>query len=321
MNQIDYKEFHWMVSMINSIDAGLVVLDNDYVVESWNGFMYHHSNIHAADAKGQNIFDIFPDLDKSWFMRKVEAVKTIQNQSFITWEQKPFIFPFKNYRPITGTVEHMYQNITILPLASLTGSIDQICLIVYDVTDIASNRIELQKANAQLEKLTKTDPLTQIDNRSALEASVNLANKRYKLQQTISSLVMLDIDHFKQINDTYGHPAGDAILKQLAAIIKNTMRENDSVARYGGEEFAIILHNTSSTNANHFIERLRKTVEDTEFNFQDTIIKVTISFGVSQISTNNGDNKQWMEAADKALYQAKKQGRNRGVIFEDMDKS
>lgn len=319
MNQIDFKEFHWMVSMINSIDAGLVVLDNDYVIESWNGFMYHHSNIHAADAKGKNIFDIFQDLDKSWFMRKVEAVKTIQNQSFITWEQKPYIFPFKNYRPITGTVEHMYQNVTILPLPSLTGSIDQICLIIYDVTDIAANRMELQKANSQLEKLTKTDPLTQIDNRNGLAVNVELANKRYKMQQTVSSLVMLDIDHFKKINDTYGHPAGDAILQQLAAIIKESMRENDSVARYGGEEFAIILHNTTSDNASHFVERLRKAIEDTEFTFQETVLKVTISFGIAQISTKNGDNKAWMEAADKALYQAKKQGRNQGVVYESMD--
>lgn len=319
MNQIDFKEFHWMVSMINSIDAGLVVLDNDYVIESWNGFMYHHSNIHAADAKGKNIFDIFQDLDKSWFMRKVEAVKTIQNQSFITWEQKPYIFPFKNYRPITGTVEHMYQNVTILPLPSLTGSIDQICLIIYDVTDIAANRMELQKANSQLEKLTKTDPLTQIDNRNGLAINVELANKRYKMQQTVSSLVMLDIDHFKKINDTHGHPAGDAILQQLAAIIKESMRENDSVARYGGEEFAIILHNTTSDNASHFVERLRKAIEDTEFTFQETVLKVTISFGIAQISTKNGDNKAWMEAADKALYQAKRQGRNQGVVYESMD--
>jgi len=319
MNQIDFKEFHWMVSMINSIDAGLIVLDNDYVIESWNGFMYHHSNIHAADAKGKNIFDIFQDLDKSWFMRKVEAVKTIQNQSFITWEQKPYIFPFKNYRPITGTVEHMYQNVTILPLPSLTGSIDQICLIIYDVTDIAANRMELQKTNSQLEKLTKTDPLTQIDNRNGLAVNVDLANKRYKMQQTVSSLVMLDIDHFKQINDTHGHPAGDAILQQLAAIIKESMRENDSVARYGGEEFAIILHKTTSDNASHFVERLRKAIEDTEFTFQETVIKVTISFGIAQISTKGGDNKAWMEAADKALYQAKRQGRNQGVVYESMD--
>lgn len=155
MSTVDFKEFHWMVSMINSIDAGLIVLDSDYIVESWNGFMFHHSNIDACDAKGKNIFDIFPNLDKPWLLRKFEAVKTIKNQSFITWEQRPYIFPFKNYRPITGTVKHMYQNVTILPLASLTGSVDQICLIVYDVTDIATNRQALQKANEELKILRK----------------------------------------------------------------------------------------------------------------------------------------------------------------------
>lgn len=155
MSGMDFKEFHWMVSMINSIDAGLIVLNTDYVVESWNGFMFHHSNIDASDAKGKTIFEIFPNIDKPWLMRKIEAVKTIQNQSFITWEQKPYIFPFKNYRPITGTVEYMYQNVTILPLASLTGTIDQICLIVYDVTDMAANRQSLQKANEKIKELTK----------------------------------------------------------------------------------------------------------------------------------------------------------------------
>jgi len=305
-----------MVSMINSIDAGLVVLDTEYVVESWNGFMFHHSNIHASDAKGRTIFDIFPNLDKTWFMRKVEAVKTIQNQSFITWEQKPYIFPFKNYRPITGTVEHMYQNVTILPLPSLTGSIDQICLIIYDVTDIASNRQALQKANAKLEKLSRTDPLTQLDNRNALEKNMSLAQKHYRLQQTISSLIMLDIDHFKTINDTHGHPAGDAILQQLSQIITQTVREQDSVARYGGEEFAIIFHKTSNEEANKFAERIRDKIEKTQFTFQDKIINVTISYGVAQIGSKQGD--LWIESADKALYQAKNQGRNQGVIFEHM---
>jgi len=305
-----------MVSMINSIDAGLVVLDTEYVVESWNGFMFHHSNIHASDAKGRTIFDIFPNLDKTWFMRKVEAVKTIQNQSFITWEQKPYIFPFKNYRPITGTVEHMYQNVTILPLPSLTGSIDQICLIIYDVTDIASNRQALQKANAKLEKLSNTDPLTQLDNRSALEKNMSLAQKHYSLQQTISTLIMLDIDHFKTINDTHGHPAGDAILQQLSQIITQTVREQDSVARYGGEEFAIILHKTSNEEANKFAERIRAKIEKNQFRFQDKIINVTISYGVAQIGSKQGD--LWIESADKALYQAKNQGRNQGVIFEHM---
>jgi len=143
-------DFHWMLNMFNAIDVGMVVIDSDYNIESWNGFMVHHSNIDGNDAKGKNLFSLFPSIDKNWFMRKVETVKTIENQTFITWEQKPYLFPFKHSRPITSTVEYMYQNITIIPLPSLTGKIDKISLIIYDVTDAAVNRIELQKLQAQI---------------------------------------------------------------------------------------------------------------------------------------------------------------------------
>lgn len=153
MNRNSVTDFHWMLNMINSIDVGMVVIDTDYNIESWNGFMVHHSNIDASDAQGKNLFSLFPSIDRKWFCRKIETAKTIENQAFLTWEQRPYLFPFKNYRPITSTVEFMYQNITIIPLPSLTGKIDQISLIIYDVTDAATNRIELQKVKAQLAKL------------------------------------------------------------------------------------------------------------------------------------------------------------------------
>ncbi|NRA71682.1 MAG: PAS domain-containing protein [Gammaproteobacteria bacterium] len=153
MSGSNFKEFHWMASLINNIDAGMVVIDNDYNIKIWNGFMEHHSNIDASDAKNKNIFELFPQLPKKWFQRKIESVKTIQNQSFITWEQRDYLFPFKNYRPITGRVEFMYQNITIIPLMSLTGVVEQISLIIYDVTDMATNRIALQQANQRIKQL------------------------------------------------------------------------------------------------------------------------------------------------------------------------
>jgi len=145
MSNNDIGDFHWMLSMFNNIDVGMVVIDADYNIQSWNGFMVHHSNIDASEAKNKNLFTLFPTIDKKWLTRKIETVKTIKNQAFITWEQKPFLFPFENYRPITSTVAMMYQNITIIPLPSLTGKIDKISLVIYDVTDAAANRIELNK--------------------------------------------------------------------------------------------------------------------------------------------------------------------------------
>ncbi len=156
MSGLDFKEFHWMASMINSIDAGMVVLDNDFNIKIWNGFMEHHSNIDSADAKGQNLFSLFPQLPEKWFRRKIAAVRTIQNQSFITWQQRDYLFKFDNYRPITGTVDFMYQNVTIIPLMSLTGQIEQISLIIYDVTDSATKSIALQAANQRIKDLTSS---------------------------------------------------------------------------------------------------------------------------------------------------------------------
>jgi len=150
MSNNSIGDFHWMLTMFNNIDVGMVVIDSEYSIQSWNGFMVHHSNIDAADAKDRTLFDLFPTIDKKWLLRKIETVITIENQAFITWEQKPFLFPFESYRPITSTVEFMYQNITIIPLPSLTGKIDKISLIIYDVTDAAANKIELQKLREQL---------------------------------------------------------------------------------------------------------------------------------------------------------------------------
>lgn len=149
MSNNSIGDFHWMVTMFNNIDVGMVVIDSEYNILSWNGFMVHHSNIDASDAKDKNLFDLFPSIDKPWLIKKIDTVKTIENQAFITWEQKPHLFPFENYRPITSTVEFMYQNITIIPLPSLTGKIDKISLIIYDVTDAAANRLELQSLRAQ----------------------------------------------------------------------------------------------------------------------------------------------------------------------------
>ncbi|MDP2562265.1 GGDEF domain-containing protein [Psychrobium sp. 1_MG-2023] len=317
MSGLDFKEVHWMLSVINSIDVGMVVIDNNYDVESWNGFMVHHSNIDAADAKGKNLFDLFPELDKKWFMRKVESVKTIENQSFITWEQRPYIFPFKNYRPITGTVEYMYQNVTIIPLPSLTGDIEQISLTIYDVTDVATNRMALQQANDRLEILSDTDPLTKIHNRGFLEKSLHNVFANFNRNNIISSLVMLDIDHFKAINDQYGHPAGDAVLKQLASILKESIRDTDILARFGGEEFSIVLAHSTSSESLNFIERIRLAIEQAEFRYQDTTIQVTVSFGIAQTAKAFKTVNAWLEASDKALYEAKEKGRNQGIIFDN----
>jgi two-component system cell cycle response regulator len=126
------------------------------------------------------------------------------------------------------------------------------------------------------------------------------------------ALMLLDVDHFKQVNDTHGHPAGDFVLQKLASVLMGQARAEDLVARYGGEEFALILRQSTEEAANHFAERIRADVAGTEFIFQGTSIPVTVSVGLSTIQDREVKRPEDLIAiADGYLYRAKRAGRNR----------
>jgi diguanylate cyclase (GGDEF)-like protein len=131
------------------------------------------------------------------------------------------------------------------------------------------------------------------------------------------SVMMLDVDEFKSYNDRYGHPAGDAALKIVAGVLKDILRGADVAARYGGEEFAILLPQTTSTEAAAIAERLRQRVEHTEFPKR----KVTISIGIASCSNEIDTPEDIIGAADHALYEAKNHGRNNVQIYDGFGKS
>lgn len=314
--QIEMKEFHWLVAMVHNIDVGLVVLDREHRVMVWNGFMENHSGMTPHDVRGKNLFELFPQLPKAWLKQKLDSVVLLKNRAFTTWEQRQYIFPFANYRPITSTTEYMYQNMTIFPLTSLTGEVDHLALILYDVTDVAVNRDELKKANEKLKQLSRTDGLTKLNNRTTWEEAMVHEFARYQRTHHVSSLVMFDIDHFKKINDQYGHRAGDEVIRTLSKLLVKTKRTTDIAGRYGGEEFAVILPDTEAVQARYFAERLRKVVEQNPVIFENQTICYTISLGIAQTTTTLVTHQSWLEEADKALYASKHNGRNQVTISE-----
>ena len=109
------KEFHWLMEMVQTVDVGLVVIEEDFTVKVWNSFMESHSGVSAEAIRSTSLFEQFPDLPVEWLKQKTNTVFGLRNRSFMTWEQRPYLFKFKNYRPITGTEEFMYQNVTISP--------------------------------------------------------------------------------------------------------------------------------------------------------------------------------------------------------------
>lgn len=181
-----------------------------------------------------------------------------------------------------------------------------------DVPDANKTEV-IKKINfmyTQTKQLTVTDNLTRLFNRRHFDFEFEREFRRAKRYKNDLSVAILDIDFFKKINDKYGHLCGDYILREIAFIIKDNFRQTDIVCRYGGEEFAIILTETPDETSCIPLERLRKRVENTKFNYKNQTINVTISIGVtSNIDFENSSD--MFDEADKALYKAKNSGRNR----------
>lgn len=313
----ELREFHWMMDMLQNIDVGLVVLNRENEIQLWNAFMENHSGLLAIKTKGKNLFDLFPYIPIDWFKHKVESVFQLRTRAFSIWEQRPYIFRFKNYRPITGTAEYMYQNISVFPLTSTTGEVSNICIIVYDVTDIATSTLALGAANHQLEHLSRTDRLTGLNNRGYWQECQEREFAHFKRHQVPCSLLIFDIDHFKKVNDTFGHQAGDEVIRTCAKVLMACARDIDICGRYGGEEFVVVMKNTDASGAKIFAERLRRLIEKLSVKYQDLEIKFTISLGISELKHDTETPLKWLEQADLGLYQSKENGRNQTSIFSE----
>jgi diguanylate cyclase (GGDEF)-like protein len=169
----------------------------------------------------------------------------------------------------------------------------------------------LEKNVAELHKLSITDNLTNIYNRRYFfEVSQNLILIAVREKKPLS-LLMLDIDHFKNINDTFGHQVGDFILIDAVREIEKIMRESDIFSRVGGEEFTVLLNDTLIDGARNIAEKIRTSIENKEFIYSNTEIKITVSVGIAQIDENNNSIEKLYKQADKQLYKAKHNGRNR----------
>ncbi len=175
----------------------------------------------------------------------------------------------------------------------------------------------LKGDQAKLEQLATTDSLTGLANRKQIMADLTINFEHYRRYSTNFSILMIDIDNFKTVNDNYGHLVGDAVLLQLAVIFRETLRGLDSAGRYGGEEFLIVLGKTDIDKALQTAERIRQAVEAHVFTYEDFSLRVTISVGVAGSCTGDSKGISLIGRADKALYAAKAAGRNRIALDAD----
>jgi len=314
-SDVDFSNLHWMMYILQTIDVGLVVVDRGYKVQVWNSFMENHSGIGPEEASGHDLFEIFPDIQQDWLQHKIDSVFLLDNRAYTVWEERPYVFKFKNYRPITSMADFMYQYTTLLPLKSTTGETSHVAIVIYDVTDIAVNRLALKDANKALEALSITDQMTKLYNRGYWEGQLSSEFSRFNRRHDAVSLVMFDIDHFKKVNDTYGHHPGDLVIKAVAKTLLETKREVDIAGRYGGEEFGVILIGADAASTRFFAERLRKRVEALLVEADDHKIKFTISLGIAELTESMENYTNWLQCADAALYASKRGGRNQTTIY------
>lgn len=230
---------------------------------------------------------------------------------------------------LMGIVAYLLVRQIMVPLTALTRGAERVAEGDLDVrlpvrrndeigfaTTVFNEMVaKLKLSQTELEQLATTDPLTGMNNRKRVMSILRDHYAYYRRYKTAFSVLMLDVDHFKAVNDTYGHQAGDTVLKQVAELLKENLRNVDSAGRYGGEEFLVILAESGVDETIQAAERIRKAVESHTFIHEEKKIRVNISVGIGRIQEQDGDEQKVVGRADTALYLAKNEGRNR-VVYQ-----
>lgn len=307
LNESVLKQINSQIA--NQLNTGVLVLDAEFNVVIWNRFLQVHSDKIADEILGQSIFMAFPELPERWLTRKLTSVLQLNTPNFCSWQQRHHLFELPHTRPITTDSEFMAQNCTFLPI-EVDCQQKYICILIEDVTDVCHYQSQLQKTLNELAQMSRIDGLTQIYNRRHWQESLKQEYAKARRHDKKLSLIMLDLDYFKLLNDNYGHQCGDMVLIEVSALIGALLRVEDTFGRYGGEEFAIILPETNLVGAMELAERICRKVAATSLYYNDELLEVTISLGVAQLNGKESNYEELITHADSALYQAKAQGRN-----------
>jgi diguanylate cyclase (GGDEF)-like protein len=304
--------------IIDALSQGLLVLDRDLKVVLWNRWMELHSGLDRSAVVGRVVTEVFPDLIKKGFVWKVQQVFKLGNYAFFSQKLHRYLFPLSSAQYLQNRYERMQQNAVVAPLRGANNQVEHVCVTVQDYTDTVMYQERLEETTRRLELMSQTDHLTQVANRRHLfERLSGELNRGLRLGEPLS-LAIMDVDHFKQVNDCHGHLCGDQVLMDLAHLLRGSLRRYDLVGRYGGEEFCLMLPNTRLADALPLVDRLRLKVAEHQFEHNGVRMRITLSAGIA--STEGQDvvtADQLLGQADGALYLAKTRGRNRSETAGD----
>ncbi|OUS10561.1 diguanylate cyclase [Gammaproteobacteria bacterium 54_18_T64] len=312
---INHKVFDYTGEYIGIIGVGLSVDSTQTLIESYKQrygrqvfFVDREGDVvlHGSSYNGVNNIKKAEGLSTS--ARKIlssrKSTVAFKTNNKNTYLDSRFIPEFNWHLIVTQQENEAELKIQNILISNLTFSLIASIVIIFLVNIIISS---YQK---KLETLATTDKLTGTSNRQIFDALFKQAHGHSKRNKLQLSAIMIDVDYFKKINDSHGHPAGDKVLQALAEVLKNSIRESDSLFRWGGEEFLILLPDSNVKTARRFAEKIRLKVAEMIFTLPPQSLPVTVSAGVASIGdTDTADD--LISRADKALYSAKENGRNR----------
>ncbi|MCB1850543.1 MAG: EAL domain-containing protein [Gammaproteobacteria bacterium] len=304
---------------LDSLSEGLLIVGRDGIIVFSNISFARKTGMSPKELVGKKI-DSF-----DWRMDEESTVsEEFPWDSILQGKQSPGSVML-NLK--TGLIERYRFSVNVSPITAAADKVRGVLITFDDVTEIESKNDELRRTlgkleqskreimrqNQELQVLATRDPLTGVLNRRSLFQGFETLFAEAREEGEELSFIMVDIDHFKSVNDRFGHAVGDKVIKLLAAILTEYSRPNDLVGRFGGEEFCVVLPGASGDDAVEIAERMRLAVQEGHGAKFTNALRITSSFGVSTISSDIENVNRLVEQADKALYVAKESGRNRVI--------
>ena len=297
MEALNLEQLREIVSLLPD-PAFILSSDGRYV--DYLGGVDHDSYHDGRPLVGQSLKDVLPEAKAKWFIEQINLSLAMHQVRVVEYdldvEEVDGVIP-------KGPVGMLHFEGKIVPLKSLFEGQRAVLWLTRNIT----RRYKLEQ---KLRSLSETDALTGLYNRRYMQDMLTSYLKRQRHQRRLGALVFLDVDYFKVINDTYGHPVGDRVLCQLSERIEKQLRDKDIAARIGGEEFALLLPQTRLDEAIQVAERVRMAIARQPVQAEEHSLSLTISAGVTLLREGDCVSSA-LSRADKALYQAKTLGRNR----------
>ena len=317
-------------TIINACDIGIIILNQDYRVKNWNNWLTEYTGVTESWAKNKTLQEIFGDRISPRLMAAID--NTINNKQSTYLSPRLHKHPLPIYRESRNKTgkELIHQKIVISYIEDQDKKHN--CIInITDVTASIQRERALQEKTSKLTKLTKElkesekaikkiafhDSLTGLANRSLFLDRLDMFMAQSRRQNNLMSVMLIDIDFFKDINDNYGHDIGDAVLIEVSNRLKSCVRESDTVARLGGDEFAIIQTQLDNKEGSETLARKICDIISRPIVVYEELIKSSVSIGISVFPNDANNYKELLKNADLALYKTKHEGRAGWYFYEE----